>query len=249
MDGLYYLAKYLLAYEMNVGTIINDDFADYYGELFPVLLGPFIKHRGNINMVAYNFRDLPEFKIQKKLILVEGESERIFVNRMMDSGIMPVYGIEVLNYQGKTNGKFSKIHQLVEQYRKIGYEVKIQGDQDGKGNDIFSLHKGRGLFNEVDTFAFKYDFESSLPIILLLEAMEKINIELVDNPLEVVSLYKKSEMSINRFLKEEYNLDLKGFKVLLSDTIGKEIARDLSYTYFITDRKEEIFRFIEFLRE
>lgn len=245
LNSLFHLNKYILESEQLVGIFLDEEFADYYGEYLPAVIGRFSSIGEHLINFSNDIKKVKEFRSKKKMILVEGWSEKVFIDELLQSGLFRQISVEV--YDGRGNGAYKKIHLLVDRLKRSGYEVSMQGDQDGSERDIFYTHKEKSLFTENEVFLFKYDFESAITPLLMYNALVELDLLTEMNHSEFLSLIYPLKQSINTTLKTKCQIDISNFKLDIASIVGQELA----YLNWLGDNEflsSEIGQFVTFLR-
>lgn len=156
----------------------DPDITSFIGEegspgLFAVVLGV----REDLNQAAASLQEIEGHAPARGALLVEGESEKKFlINAGKSSQFTWFDGLDPLVYGGDGFKKPTHLKHLHAWLDRQGYDVYIQGDEDGKGNDPFHQLVNQGIVEEHHTFSFDRDFESSMPAWLFIEALLKLGL-------------------------------------------------------------------------
>jgi hypothetical protein len=129
---------------------------------------------------------------------------------------------------------------------KEGYEIFIQGDQDGTRVDIFQEHNKNGLVPKSNTFQFKHDLETIFSPKLMFEVLEEL--ELL-NGISFQQFSKKvypCEESVITKLKRELSVDISSHKLAIADIAGAIVAES-NWWYDEEIKSSELGRFLNFL--
>lgn len=214
LNSAYYLSQYVQSSEGSIGTLINKDFIDYYGNLAPSLYGFTAITLDYLNKAHEEMKNVEIFNSKRSIILVEGKTEQTFVNVFSD--------IHVLNYEGKDRLDYSKIEFIVRKYKKEGYDVFLQADLDGgtieESHIKFIISKK--LIEERNIFSFKHDFETAVP----LSVIHKILLEneiINDEYINFSKVISRKKGNISKQITDYYNIEFS--KPFIAYEIAKEI--------------------------
>lgn len=222
LNSLYFLTQYIQDAEQSIGLLTNKDQLDFWGQYSTSLLGATKNTLDILSSAHVAMKHVPFFNSKRCVIFVEGESEEIFCKTLT--------GIAVHNYSGAGNLAYSKIEYTIKEYIKEGYNVLIQLDLDGKlKNSNIEKIISRGLVPKENTFAFVFDFETSIPL-------ELFHLFLVDEGLIPSSfndfIKNYDGKSIEKHCKKKYNLEINKTKISkkLCDHIYKSsLSKNLFY--------------------
>ena len=159
LDGAYYLSQFVLHAEGAVGSCVERYMIEDYGEYAPAIFGHVTRLREELNKIGALFRHIPEFRSEKGVLFVEGWTEKAFLDKLRESHSSWFLNLNVEVYAGKGNRRPKRIQMLLEDYKKKGYRIYIQGDADGQHHDIFNELVRKGSVAKECTMVFKYDFE------------------------------------------------------------------------------------------
>lgn len=248
LDASFYFIDYINTNEALIGGYLNSEIVDFFGSYGPSLFGTILILRTKLDKVANHLKLIPEIYIPKGYLLVEGKSEKTFVETLKETGLGWFEEILVESYDGKGNKSPTKLLSLAKRLNQTGYDLYIQGDQDSKGGDIFQELIKQGVVKTGNTFSFLVDFESSIPDNLLLEGLNRVGV-LNDVILEKLQMNMcKSEKSVIGILKETGCVNIDSIKVPLA----QEVARVFNEYALWADEdfmKSEIGSFIEFIKK
>lgn len=174
LDGAFYLSQFVLHAERTVGSCVEKYMIEDYGEYAPAIFGHVTRLRDELNKIGALFRHIPEFRSVKGVLFVEGWTEKAFLEKLRESHSFSFLNLNLEVYAGKGNRRPKRIQMLLDNYKKQGYKIYIQGDADGQNSDIFNELVRKGSVTEECTFIFKYDFESALPPYLFLKALHEL---------------------------------------------------------------------------
>jgi hypothetical protein len=175
LDASFYFIDYINTTEALIGGYLNTEIVDFFGNYGPSLFGTIVTLRTKLDKVAYHLKSIPEFHTTKGYLLVEGKSEKTFVETL--KGTIGWFDeVLVESYDGRGNKSPSKLLILAKKLNQTGYDLYIQGDQDSKEGDIFQRLINRNIVKTGNTFSFVIDFESSIPDGVLIESLKRINV-------------------------------------------------------------------------
>lgn len=251
LDSAYYFTTYVLKSEQLNSILVDNEKFKHYGWDAKAYSGIIIPIRDVLNKLSENLKCIPDLFMRTSILLVEGESEVIFINSTR--GIGDVFRMEHFNvecYTGGGNKKLARIKMLLDKYKDIGYSIYFQGDRDGKENETgyesFFQYVESGYLEKENIFQFKFDFETALPKKLLFDILIKFN-ELNDITFEVFDK-KTNDKSINDNLLKEFNINTK------TKSLKKRIAHEAGKAFLFVnplDReqfmKSELGQFVGFL--
>lgn len=244
-NGLYYLQKFVYQAELEIGLFIDKPQLDFYGHYVTENFGHIIYLRKYLNEIGNNFKNLSAFGSKKGLLFVEGKTEKVFLERMISNGYFSDKLLTIESYDGKSNKSNKKIKMLIDNYRRIGYEVFIQGDRDGSDIDFFQEHKKSGLISERHIFEFQQDFETSIPPPLFYLVLETLNLAKFSLQ-EFLEVIKNDDRSIVKILHEKFNLDLDYNKVIIGDSLGI-ILKPMHWKTNKEIKNSELVSFLQFV--
>lgn len=255
LDAVFYFHKYVYTSELKNGRMTDNKHLEWMGEQYALYeFSGIITLRDTLNSLCENLKEFPEIYRKTSVLLVEGKSEKAFIENvrgqqntsLFDNFLVDVYGC-------KSEKTFEKLRKLIRHYQDIGYSIYIQGDADGNGDntgyDKFIDYIKNEYLSEEQIFQFEFDFETSIPVVFLYEALVDLrylkNISLED--------FKKSIIkgkSINYTLETVHNINIKGggCKIRIAELIGKRsmiITDNEKNNEFI---KSELNKFKLFLR-
>lgn len=245
LDAAFYFYSYINFNEQFLGAYLNKDIVNFFGNN-PLMFGHVTHFRNQLDKMAEHLKSIPEFKVIKGYLLVEGEAEKEFVKTLKESHLLWFNDILVESYGGKGNMRPNKLEMLAQTLTRDGYEIYIQGDQDSHESDIFVQLVQKGIVKLENTFAFIHDFESSIPNNLIFEGLKQIghlnNVSLD----EFCTSLENLDGSINTCLNDKFGID---------DSIKVPLAREIARLYYnnsLWGSKEfmqsELGKFIDFIK-
>jgi hypothetical protein len=251
LDSAFYFCKYVLESEQVNSILINRAKFKQYGwdsKAYSAMIPPI---RETLNEFSKSLKEIPELFKKNYVLLVEGQSEMVFINYLRGNGhSFRNWFFIVDSYYGKDKKKPGQIKMLLDKYKETGYLVCLQGDEDGNGDgsgyDKFKSFIHDNYILKENVFQFKYDFETAIPKKTIYNYLKEQSL-LKDVSYDDFDKKTKGE-SINKCLLEEFNIDTKRNK------LKKRIAEYAGKTYFIIKPEEtEVFKrtelgaFVEFL--
>lgn len=249
LDAAHYLTDFVGHAEFGIGFCSDPETVEWWGEAAPFLFSNLIKSRDSLNRAATAMRELPFLMSLQHVLLVEGKSEKAFLETLKRSHLAHLLRVEVESYDGKSNKRARRIEMLLKKYETDGYRVFLQGDADGTNpKDVFSALIRKGLVAEEQVFVFSYDFETAVPTRLLFEGLRSLGY-LDDVGAEAFSedIRRLSQGSVLPVLRGIFKIPIDSCKTKLAGEMGALLAQALP----ITDErfcKTELGRFLDFIR-
>lgn len=253
LDGAFHFFNFVYRAEVQIGNFLDDDILDWWDSYAPATFGQLTSLRGHLDAVAYHLGQLEAFGARDSVILVEGWSEKKFIERLKYSRLAWFLPLNVRVYAGRGNRRPGRIELLLKEHCDKGYTVYLQGDADGKGGDPFSQLVVRGLVNRAHTFVFTQDFESAIPPSFLYDALHAIGeVDAIDR-LEFLAVAAAGPGSIIERLRTRLDLELEDVKVPLAEALADLLnATILGHGKPWWDDQSlmttELGRFLDFLR-
>ncbi len=247
LDGLFYFYQFVYYTEHSIGTYMNKYFIEGWGEYTPSIFGKATHLRKYLDKMAFHLRNIEPFRVQKGIIFVEGDTEKVFLNKLKESHNLWFIDKNIQAYNGKGNRHKKRIQMLLNDYVSRGYKIYIVGDADGQSPDIFRTFVNNGTIDSTDQFVFIYDFETSIPGDLLYTAlsvllsMDKIN----EN--DFTQVISQSSESVKKLLIKK-NIDIEPIKIKLAKTIANIMNK--SHDWWSNDNfmNSELGKFIKFIQ-
>lgn len=249
LDAAYHLAAFVGHAEFGIGFCSDLETVEWWGEAAPLLFSNLIKSRDSLNRAATAMRELPFLMSLQHVLLVEGKSEKAFLETLKRSHLAHLLRVEVESYDGKSNKRARRIEMLLQKYETDGYRVFLQGDADGANpKDVFSALIRKGLVSEEQVFAFSYDFETAVPTRLLFEGLRSLGyLGDVDPEAFSEDVKRLTQGSVLPVLREVFKIPIESCKTELASEMGILLAAALP----ISDErfcKTELGRFLDFIR-
>ena len=249
LDGAYYLTKFTQEAEQRIGMVMNPGVLDWWGKYAPSLFGNLTEMRDTLNSLAQNFKEVPDLNSDKGLLLVEGWAEKAFIDKLRESHSSWFLDLMVECYDGKGNRKSKRIAMLLDKYIDHGYTVFIQGDADGKPEEIFKGLMDSGHLASKNTFVFVHDFETSIPIDIFIEILDRIGVPITFDPKDVKDSLAQNPRSILNVLKDDFETDVSSKKMDIATELG-EFLNGYDWAWWMDDNfmGTELGRFLRFIQ-
>jgi hypothetical protein len=187
-------------------------------------------------------------RLYKKVILVEGDSEHIFLETLKIKSGLYNYDFEIYNYNGKGN-RNNLVHYIKEKNRQ-GIKVVLTYDTDGKEDTIIrNLRKSKCKIDGY--YGFRRDFEHAFPSLILFKSIIQCSSNVS------ISIKKMNELlsspdNFIRLLEKEIGIIIN--KPKLARLLGTNLERVLRFHFNdIFNNKNtkkynaEIFKFLKYI--
>ena len=240
-EGAYHYTKFILDAEHVIGRAIDKIAIENFGEFCPIAFGQIIKLRDNLNGLASCIQYFPEFRSKKGVLFVEGWGENAFLQRMKNSHSTWFLHLNVEVYNGTGNRRPKRIQMLLENYKKQGYSIYLQGDADGKQTDVFRELIRLNSVEESSTFVFRHDFESSIPAHMFVLMLHELDLLNGHSRKEIGEKLVEYDISYVKNLKNNFNIDINPFKIDIA-----ELTANILNTKMRTWWQNELFMKTEF---
>jgi hypothetical protein len=246
--GLYWYLEYEFYSIIRVGFSVNEDwlymFEDYYGHV----LAQITKEKTAIERIGFYWKNVPKFDFHENILFVEGKSEKAFIDGLKKTHIYNYTSINIKVYGGRGNIRPERAEMLIEDYYRKGFEIKIEGDQDGRKKELFKKFIDNNLIKIENTFLFEYDFESSIPDRIMGYILVEIGIfkKSIKEYCEIV----QNRRPINDILKRN-GVDITKYKVKIAEKMGEILSDHKNWKLLNSEKflnETEIGRFIKFIR-
>ena len=251
LDGAYHLTMYVFESELYIGRAMDSRYLNAFKEWSPAFFGQLASLRKHLDSFSASTSIIPSFQTSKGIILVEGESEKAFIDTLKLSHATWFLNLNVEVYQGKSNRGHPKLRLLLQNYNSKGYRPYIQGDADGGAINIFdALIQNNSIIKKENTFVFKYDFETAVPshitysVLKALGYLSEISLEDFDRLTSGVS-----EESILNKVKKLFDINLENEKVAFAQTVAKILNKHSGWNKSEVFMKSELGEFLLFLRK
>ena len=250
LDGAFYYSQFILNAEHMIGMCMDEDAIEDYGEYAPAIFGHTAKLRDDLNNLGSVFQHIPEFRSKKGVLFVEGWTEKAFLEKLKESHSSWFLHLNIEVYDGTGNRRPKRIQMLLDNYQKQGYKVYIQGDADGKDSKIFNELVRKGSVEEDDTFVFKHDFESSVPVDMFLSTLYELELLEKKKNSEYKSKIKESETSIVKEIKNSFDVDLNSYKLELAEMVAEKLNQKMwAWSQDENFNKSELGQFLTFVQK
>jgi hypothetical protein len=182
-------------------------------------------------------------------LLVEGWAEKAFLDKLRESHFSHFLDLLVECYDGKGNRRSKRIAMLLGRYVELGYTIYAQGDADGKPGEIFRALVEAGHLKAENNFVFSFDFETAVPVPLLVRAMRRIGLTLKFKPHELQDALKAAPASVNDVLRDKFGVDLEPDKIELAVAVA-EILNVRQWVWWKDEEfmKTELGKFLFFIQ-
>jgi hypothetical protein len=229
LDGAYHLVRFVHENELRTGRMIWQDHLNWLAEdRYKVkAFTSVVDLREKLDAVAASLANIEAFATTRTLILVEGQSELRFLQKLAQAGLVWWASLRLDSYEGRSNRRPTTLRLLKRKMRQAGYDVFVQGDADGRVVDIFDQLVGRGIVARENTFAFSLDFESSFPTDILYGALRRMeHLEHVDRDTFVRDIRNDRSESVLGQIRKAFGIDLEPYKVHLAEALADVLNQD-----------------------
>lgn len=163
-NGLFHFSQFVFDTEITIGNYVDPDHLNWAGEDLARREFGFISHlRVHLDRFASEFRELDDFGSVGRWIVVEGDAEKAFLERLGELRFYTIYVSGVEKYGGKGNATPTRFRLYVESLQNRGYSVAVQGDRDNSKKNRLERFVSDGLIEKDLAFPFPKDFEGSFP--------------------------------------------------------------------------------------
>lgn len=247
LDGAFFLTRFVLQAEQSIGNVANLEFLDWYGDFAPGVFGFMTRIRDTLNSCSQNLSTIPAFKTERGVLFVEGWSEKAFLDALRESHLAWFLDLLVECYDGQGNRRSKRIAMLLEKYGDLGYTIYAQGDADGCNPAIFKGLVDAGTLKAENTFVFAHDFESAVPLPLLLRAMRNIGLKLPFKPSTLRDSLRANPRSVVIALQQDFGVDIDRWKFQLAIELGAMLNHP-RFSWWADDKfmQSELGRFLHF---
>lgn len=250
LDGVFYFSQFIFSAELMIGSFMDEGVVDWYKQDAPAFFGYVTRLRDELNNFASVFRKIPELRSAKGVLFLEGWTEKAFLEKLRESHSAWFSNLILEVYSGSGNRRPKRIQMLLDNYVNKGYKIYIQGDADGRDSKIFDELVRKGSIHQGNTFVFKYDFESSVPPILLLNALKALGELSEVEPEEFLEKIHSFDKSVVFLLQKHFQLDINPIKLELASTIAEYLNKPFWSWWKDEDfMKTELGQFLHFIRK
>jgi hypothetical protein len=219
LSATYHLSEYAIMSEQQIGWTIDDEWLKNLGTYGKTFLGNIVHLREKLTLAAQDLSYVPNLYSRKPILLVEGQSEKAFLDKLRESHNYWFTDLRTEVYGGNGNAHPRRIQMRLDKYVEDGYTCFMQGDKDGKEKGSFEKLIKHKVVEENNTFLFDFDFESAIPRKLLLMALHNLDLLLgIDSKAFLEKTNNKSSICIQ--IIAVFDVNLEPYKVQLADEIG-----------------------------
>lgn len=249
LDAAFHYARYVHDSEQILGMHLSKRHLDYWSQFSPVVFGQVAKLRQSLEGLAGALSSIQQFRTGKGILLVEGASEVSFFDQLRQTHISWFIDLIVKQYKGRGNRRTNRLEMLLQHYVATGYKIYISGDADGGSTNIFDALILKKLVSPDATFAFKYDFETSIPNGLLYKALQDMG-ELAGVDFGKFCCERSAYSgSVVQLLAAVYGINIDERKVELADRIACQLSnRDYAWWHDSDFMATELGRFLRFVQ-
>lgn len=248
LDGAFFYKKFISEAEGTIGMCIESSCVEWFGEFAPMVFGGITRLRGNLNKAASHWRVIHEFHSYQHILLLEGQTEKVFLDEMRKTHFDSYMRLNLEVYEGKGNRTSKRIKMLLDRLTRLGYTIYLQGDKDGSKNDVFEGLVDSGCLPGENVFAFEHDFETAIPSEIIHCALTEM--DLIDCTLEEYrQSVEQSRESVSAVLAERFSLDIGPHKKKLAFVTARLIVANdyLENKEFM--EKNELGQFLSFIEK
>ena len=173
LKGFYHLTKFIYDAENYIGAFQEKDFISsmYNEQVGERFLGLSADISDSLVKASSHLKNTAFTRSERIMLLVEGQSEKDFVELFTKLNSAYFSGVYVESYDGKENKRKEKIFLLINYFKEKGFKVIFQIDQDGNPDINLNQHITSNLITENDFFAFGEDLEAAYPNELIAECL------------------------------------------------------------------------------
>jgi len=247
LDGAFFYARFVGEAEGMIGMCIESDCVNFFGEYSPMVFGGITRLREHLDSIASHWRAIEDLHSTQHILLVEGQSEKAFLDELRKSHFTSFLHLKIDVYEGKGNRRPGKLRMLLDRYARNGYIVYLQGDADGSPADVFNDLVRAGCVEQQNAFAFQYDFETAMPPEVLHGALSAMG--LIDCTLkEYKQALRGKRESVMDILADCFSVSLSDHKKKLAEIVARLL---LNNNYLWNEdfmRNNELGRFLAFVQ-
>lgn len=220
LDIAFHYGRFIFMAELWVGDRRSKQFFRAMGTVAPKVMGNLFFIRERLDSLATAMSKLQCFDSRDAVLFVEGWSEKTFLEKLGESGLVPFCYLTPQVYDGRGNCTQKRITMLLQKYVERGYKVFMQGDADGRDAEIFGPLINKGLVSKECTFVFKHDFESSIPSDLAYHALRSLGHLNGVRANTFIQKMTSTGTSFAKLLSENFQLDVQPFKKNMAAEVG-----------------------------
>lgn len=250
LDGAYYYYKFIYGTEVSIGRFLNNYYLNSWGSYAAHAFGQISYIREDINQLIYHWKDITELNVMKSIVLVEGESEEMFIKTLECTSLGWYPQMDIRNYGGKGNVGAKKMKSLIDEFKKRGYKIFIEGDADYNKGQLINTLVTKNVIPAENLFVFEIDFESSIPSGLLFATLKSLKLDKnIDDTTEFEKFVTAKNKSIIKNLKERYAIDLEPIKILFAQELALIINKNIDCWHNAKFMQTELGKFLLFIRK
>jgi len=252
-NGLFQLVEFAYQTETLFSISTNKMSIEWWGEYASSIFTTIATLRNYLNATCESWKYIEGINVSSGVLFVEGISEKIFIDKIAQSGFADFLGISVKSYDGSANRRPGRITMLIKDLQEKGYTVYIQGDNDGKSVDIFQDLKTKLGIDDDRTFSFKHDFESSIPpqfLYIVLDNLYGISEQVTQETFYSIVEKDIETTPVHFIVKNSFNIDIQRNKTDIAYTLGELVKDFMIQNNFVHPfYQTELGRFVKFVME
>ena len=225
LRGAFHFTRYVHETEQIIGMQISRPHLDYWSDSIPYVFGQITTLRRLLDSFSAAMASIPDFKTVKGVLLVEGWSEKVLLERLRATRLSWFTDLLVETYEGRGNRGPSHLQLLIKHFKDSGYQVYISGDADG-GASIFQALIRQDLIAEHCTHSFSYDLETGVPPRLLYLGLRELGLLNDVTEESFCNRLQRIDGSVILILKSDFGVDLQPHKLEVARAMGAVMASD-----------------------
>jgi len=247
LNATYHFVRWIDQVELNTASYMNDALLEWMGdEASATVIAGYTRLRAHLDEAAGLMTSIPAFRTRRGVLLVEGESEKAFLNEMRKSHRRRFLYLDVLAYRGVSKRSSAKLELFIRQQISTGYEVFLQGDCDGKEAKWLDDLDAKGLVKKEHVFPFQWDLETSVPPALLFDILVELHLLGSEKRDEFLDKTDRRDQSVGRLLKDAFGIHIDNHKVSIARKLGAIIAV-CGWKYDPVIEESELAKFLTFV--
>lgn len=248
LDAAFHFFKFVYGSEIQTSAFQDNGMLDFYGDAVPLAFGLVVGLRTHLDEMSRLLRRFPEFRTSRgRVLLVEGESEKTFIMKLRESHLVSLMYFDVQSYGGANNLKKQRVHMLLDEYSRRGFEVYAQGDADGTHCRNIENLVSSSLIDADHTFVFKHDFESAIPPALLHGVLERMG-EKPPPRLDFRRSLERATGSVIKVLSDTWSIEIARRKVEVAE-VAADILNSTNWWADDTFMESELGQFLNFVQK
>jgi len=250
LDAAFFFCQFIQEAEMAIGMWTDRQVLTGLDDYPEVIFRRFARLRDYLKSLLECTRTIHGMHAATVVLFVEGSSELAFLETMATSSAVWWSELRLESYDGKGNRSPKRIEMLLRKYNKEGYVVGMQGDADGSKRDVFQRLSEKGLVTKTNTFAFRHDFETSVPLPVLLDALHHLGYLAGVAVEHFQANLQGSGGSVCAAIKAHYQLDIEPIKKKLAVAIAHALNERVRWWWQDADfGASELGQFLGFIRQ